>query len=75
MLSATMDAAGTAHESVRSLCASFVSLECISTDRSGLIKVGMGFMAIRKTMGWALLMPPSIPPALFEYRINLFCLR
>ena len=40
-----IEAAGTAHESVRSLCASFGFLVFISMDLSDFIRVGMGFMA------------------------------
>ena len=36
-------------------------------ERKGFINVGIGFITARTTMGCALLIPPSIPPALFEY--------
>ena len=39
---------------------SFVSM---STERSGLVSVGSGFMAPRTISGSPVVMPPSSPPA------------
>ena len=39
MLSATIDAAGTAQESVLSLCANFLFLDLISMDFKGFVNV------------------------------------
>ena len=69
ILSAIIEAAGTAHESVLSLWASFSFFVAISTDLKDLIYVGIGFIASLTVIGIALLIPPSIPPALFEKRV------
>ena len=63
MASPTTPAAGTVQESVRSRSASAGSRVAMSTERSGLVSVGSGFIAQRTTSGSPLVMPPSIPPA------------
>ena len=65
--SAIIEAAGTAHESVLSLWASSGDFEIISTLFSGFTNVGIGFMDSLIDIGYALLIPPSIPPALFDF--------
>ena len=67
----TIDAAGTAHESVLSLCASLLSLVLISTLLRGFMRVGIGFIPISITIFCPLLTPPSIPPALFDPLVYL----
>ena len=50
----------------RSACAG--SLVAMSTERSGLVSVGIGFMATRATSGSPVVMPPSMPPLRFVSR-------
>ena len=64
ILSPMIDAAGTEHESVLSLCANFSSLVLISIDLNGFIKVGIGFIVADRVILCPLLIPPSIPPQL-----------
>src|SRR5206468_2686194 len=61
--SPTTPAAGTVHESVRSRSAWAGSLVARSTERSGFVRVGSGFMAARTRTGSPVVMPPSMPPA------------
>ncbi len=63
MASATTPAAGTVHESVRSRSASAGSWVSMSTERSGLVSVGNGFIQPRTTSVWPVVIPPSSPPA------------
>ena len=54
---------------VASLDERFGGLTCLrSTDRSGRISVGSGFIAARTTTSSPLETPPSIPPARFVSR-------
>ncbi len=59
----TTPAAGTVQESVRSRSACAGSWVAVSTERSGLVSVGSGFIAPRTISGSPLVMPPSSPPA------------
>src|SRR2546430_5555504 len=61
--SATTASASTAATSLRSTSASPVSPVARSTERSGRISVGRGFMAARTTISSPFETPPSIPPA------------
>ena len=63
MEAVTTPAAGTVHESVRSRSAWAGSFVARSTDRSGFVSVGSGFIAPRTTTGSPVVMPPSMPPA------------
>ena len=56
------------HESVRSRSACAGSRVAMSTERSGLVSVGSGFIAPRTTSGSPVVMPPSRPPAWFVSR-------
>ena len=60
--SPTTPAAGTTQESVRSRSACAGSRVAMSTERSGLVSVGIGFMATRATSGSPVVIPPSSPP-------------
>ena len=60
--SPTTPAAGTVHESVRSRSAWAGSWVAMSTERSGLVSVGSGFIAQRTTSGSPVVIPPSRPP-------------
>ena len=53
---------------MRSRSASAGSLDSMSTERSGLVSVGSGFIATRATIGAPVVMPPSMPPARFVSR-------
>ena len=64
ILSATIDAAGTAQESVRSLCASCTFFVLISIDFKGFVNVESGFISALIKIFWPLVIPPSIPPEL-----------
>ena len=50
-------------ESVRSRSAWAGSRVAMSTEHSGFVSVGSGFMAARSTSGSPVVMPPSRPPA------------
>ena len=47
---------------MRSRSASAGSWVAMSTDRSGLVSVGSGFIAQRTTSGSPVVIPPSTPP-------------
>ena len=49
-------------ESVRSRSAWAGSRVAMSTERSGLVSVGSGFIAQRTISGSPVVMPPSMPP-------------
>ena len=66
--SAARAAAGTVQESVRSRSAWAGSFVARSTLRSGLVRVGSGFIAARTTSGSPFDIPPSRPPARFVSR-------
>ena len=65
----TTPAAGTVQESVRSRSAWAGSLVSVSTERSGLVSVGSGFIAPTTTTGSPVVMPPSMPPARLVSRL------
>jgi len=67
-LLAVAAAAGTTVESVRSRIACAGCLVSVSTERSGLVRVEIGFSAPRTTSGSPFDMPPSTPPARFVSR-------
>ena len=73
-LSATTAQAGTAHVSLRSFDASSTSNVSRFTVSSGVMSVGMGFMAALTMRGMPVVMPPSRPPALFDVRTKPTCL-
>ena len=60
--SPTTPAAGTTQESVRSRSAWAGSRVATSTERSGLVSVGSGFIAQRTISGSPVVIPPSRPP-------------
>src|SRR5581483_8914760 len=66
--SATTASASTAATSERSTSACAGSPVCRSTDASGFISVGSGFIAARTTISSPFEMPASIPPARFVSR-------
>ena len=49
-------------ESVRSRSAPAGSCVAMSTDRSGFVNVGSGFIAQRTISGSPVVIPPSMPP-------------
>jgi hypothetical protein len=65
---ATTASASTACTSLRSTSAVPASPVARSTDRSGCISVGNGFIAARTTTGEPFVTPPSSPPARFVRR-------
>ena len=65
------DDAGRRHRAgVRALAQRLRRAACVamSTERSGLVSVGSGFIAARATSGSPFVMPPSRPPAWFVSR-------
>src|SRR5579864_1426979 len=64
--SATTASASTADTSLRSTSACAASPLSRSTDPSGRISVGNGFIAARTTISSPFDMPPSMPPARFD---------
>ena len=62
-------AAGTVHESVRSRSACAGSFVSVSTERSGFVSVGSGFIAPTTTTGSPVVIPPSMPPARLVSRL------
>ena len=54
---------------MRSRSASAGSFVSVSTQRSGFVSVGSGFIAPMTTTGSPVVMPPSIPPARFVSRL------
>src|SRR3989337_3576437 len=68
--SAMTAAAGTAQVSDLSTLALKGFFVSISTERSGLYRVGIGFMAALRTIGSPFDMPPSMPPALLVFLEN-----
>ena len=68
--SATTAQAGTAHTSLRSREASSGSSVSRFTVESGVMSVGMGFMAAVTMSGMPVVMPPSRPPALLRVRVK-----
>src|SRR5580700_4812382 len=69
--SATIAAAGTTQTSLRTIVAGASVFSCRLTDGSAFIRVGIGFTETRTTIGSPLLIPPSMPPALFVRRTTL----
>ncbi len=65
---ATTAAAGTAQTSLRSIAAGASAIVVRSTDRSGFIRVEIGFMNPVTRTSWPLVTPPSSPPALLVGR-------
>ena len=55
-------------ESVRSRRAGAGSLVAMSTERSGLVSVGSGFIAPSTTSGSPVVIPASSPPAWLVWR-------
>ena len=65
MASPTTAAAGTAQTSLRSMAAAAPSSVVMSIERSGFIKVEIGFIQAVTRTSSPLVTPPSRPPALF----------
>ena len=68
--SATTASASTAETSLRSTSACAGSPVSRSTDASGFISVGSGFIAARTTISSPFDMPPSMPPARFVVAVE-----
>src|SRR3989440_7712405 len=66
--SATTASASTADTSLRSTSAFAASPVCRSTEASGFISVGSGFIPARTTISSPFDIPPSMPPARFDVR-------
>ena len=67
---ATVQQAGTAQVSERSKCASNSCFVSKSTDFRGFCIVGIAFIVMVMTKSSPLVIPPSIPPALFVFLIK-----